>query len=156
LYELDPTSLGRKALVRLYTDDMMSQGRVEIAEQFLAQDVQFFGPGSNVPVRGCELFKKFVVGIRKAFPDLRCEVHTALEEQDQVACWLTVHGTHQGLWRGYQPTGQHLELQAMNLFRFSGDQISEVRAFFNVAEYDRQLGRGEGSTFNGAPSVFPG
>jgi steroid delta-isomerase-like uncharacterized protein len=154
--ELQTISRQRKALVRLYTDEMMSQGRVEMADEFLAYDVQFFGPGSDVPVRGCELFKEFIVGIRKAFPDLRCEVHTTIEEQDQVACWLTVHGTHQGLWRGYQPTGRHLELQAMNLFRFSGDCIIEVRAFFNVAEYDRQLGKGDGSIFKGAPSVFPG
>ena len=80
-------------------------------------------------VRGSKLFKEFFVGIRKAFEDLRCEVHTTIEEQDQVACWLTVHGTHRGLWRGYQATGRRLQLQAMNLFRFSGDQIIEVRAF---------------------------
>ena len=30
----------------------------------------------------------------------------------------------------------------MNLFRFSGDRIIEVRAFFNVADYDTQLGKG--------------
>ena len=145
-----------KAIARLYTDELMGQGRVEIADQFLAGDVQFFGPGSEVPVRGREPFKEFITALRTAFPDLHSEVHVAVEEQDHVACWLTVHGTHRGPWRGYQPTGRHLELQAMNLFRFSGDYIIEVRAFFNVAEYDRQLGKGDGSTFKGAPSVFPG
>jgi steroid delta-isomerase-like uncharacterized protein len=154
--DLNGISRQRKALVRLYTDELMGQGRVEIADQFLADDVQFFGPGSEAPVRGREPFKEFIIALRGAFPDLHSEVHTTVEEQDHVACWLTVHGTHQGPWRGYQPTGRRLELQAMNLFRFSGDRIIEVRAFFNVAEYDTQLGRGDGPTFNLAPSVFPG
>jgi hypothetical protein len=41
----------------------------------------------------------------------------------------------------------------MNLFRFSGDRI-EVRAFFNVADYDTQLGKGADPS--GASSVFAG
>jgi steroid delta-isomerase-like uncharacterized protein len=131
-----------KALVKLYTDEIMSQGRLEIADQILAEDVQFFGPGSSAPVRGREPFKDFIRMLRTAFPDLRCEVHTVVEEHDQAACWVTVHGTHRDSWRGFQPTGRSLALQAMNLFRFSGDRVVEVRAFFNVADYDTQLGKG--------------
>ena len=130
-----------KVLVQRYTDELMSLGRLEIADQILAGDVLFFGPGSGEPVRGREPFKEFIRVLRTAFPDLRCEVHVAVEERDQVACWLTVHGTHRDSWRGLQPTGRHLALQAMNLFRFSGDRIVEVRAFFNVADYHTQLGK---------------
>ncbi len=144
----------RKVLVQLYTDVLMSQGRLEMADQILAEDVQFFGPGSGGPVRGRESFKEFILVLRAAFPDLHCEVHAIVEERDQVACWLTVHGTHHGSWRGFQPNGRHLALQAMNLFRFSGDRIIEVRAFFNVADQDTQLGKGAGSP--GTPSVFAG
>jgi len=130
----------------------MSQGRLEIADQILAGDVQFFGPGSGGPVRGREPFKEFILVLRTAFPDLHCEVHVVIEEQDQVACWLTVHGTHRDLWRGLQPTGRRLALQAMNLFRFSGDRIIEVRAFFNVADYYTQLGKGADPP--AAPSLY--
>jgi steroid delta-isomerase-like uncharacterized protein len=137
----------RKWLVQGYTDQLMSEGRLEVADQILADDVQFFGPGSGEPVRGREPFKEFVILLRTAFPDLRCEVHAVVEEQDRVACWLTVHGTHRGSWRGLQPTGRQLALQAMNLFRFSGDRIVEVRAFFNVADYDTQLGKGSDPPF---------
>jgi steroid delta-isomerase-like uncharacterized protein len=141
-------------LVQLYTDELMSQGRLEIADQILASDVQFFGPGSGGPVRGREPFKEFILVLRTAFPDLYCEVHVVVEEHDQVACWLTVHGTHRDSWRGLQPTGRHLALQAMNLFRFSGDRIIEVRAFFNVADYDTQLSKGADPA--AAASVFAG
>jgi len=144
----------RKLLVQLYTEVLMSQGRLEMADQILADDVQFFGPGSGGPVRGREPFKEFIRVLRTAFPDLYCEVHVVVEEQDQVACWLTVHGTHRDSWRGLQPTGRGLALQAMNLFRFSGDRIVEVRAFFNVADYDTQLGKGAEPP--GARSVFAG
>ena len=130
----------RKVLVQLYTDVLMSEGSLEMADQILADDVHFFGPGSGGPVRGREPFKEFIRVLRTAFPDLHCEVHAVVEEQDQVACWLTVHGTHRESWRGLQPSGRRLALQAMNLFRFSGDRITEVRAFFNVADYEAQIG----------------
>lgn len=144
----------RKVLVQLYTDELMSQGRLKIADQILAGDIQFFGPGSGGPVGGRERFKEFIVVLRTAFPDLRCEVHVVVEEPYQVACWLTVHGTHRDSWKGLQPTGRHLALQAMNLFRFFGDRIVEVRAFFNVADYDTQLGKGADPP--AASSVFAG
>jgi steroid delta-isomerase-like uncharacterized protein len=145
----------RKVLVQRYTNELMSQGRLEIADQILADDVQFFGPGSGGPVRGREPFKEFIILLRTAFPDLRCEVHAVVGEKDQVACWLTVHGTHRDSWRGLQPAGRHLALQVMNLFRFSGDRIIEVRAFFNLADYDTQLGTGADSRFR-ASSAFAG
>ena len=144
----------RKALVQLYTDEIMSQGRLEIADQILADDVQFFGPGAGAPVRGRAPFKEFIRLLRTAFPDLRCEVHAVVEEQDHVACWVTVHGTHQDSWRGFQATGRPLALQAANFFRFSGDRVVEVRAFFNVADYDTQLGKGANP--GTARSIFPG
>ncbi len=131
----------RKGLVHLYSDELMSQGRLGIADQILADDVQFFGPGSGEPVCGREPFKEFIRTLRTAFPDLHCEMHVVVEEGDHVACWLTVHGTHRNSWRGLHPSGQHLALQAMNLFRLSADRIIEVRAFFNVADYEAQLGR---------------
>ncbi|HEY1753796.1 MAG TPA: ester cyclase [Bryobacteraceae bacterium] len=134
--------LQRKALVQLYIEELMGLGRLGIADQILADDVHFFGPGSERPVRGREPFKEFVTILRKAFPDLSCEVHAVIEELDRVACWLTVYGTHRGSWRGHQPTGRRLALEAVNLFRFSGERINEVRAFFNVADYDTQLGKG--------------
>jgi steroid delta-isomerase-like uncharacterized protein len=134
----------RKGLVHLYNDELMGRGRLEIADQILAHDVQFFGPGSGGPVCGREPFKEFIRSLRTAFPDLHCELHLVVEERDHVACWLTVHGTHRNSWRGLQPTGQPLVLQAMNLFRLSNDRIIEVRAFFNVADYETQLGRGAG------------
>jgi steroid delta-isomerase-like uncharacterized protein len=130
-----------KVLVQLYTDELMSQGKLEIADQILADEVQFFGPGSCGPVRGREPFKEFITLLRTAFPDLHCEVHAVVAEKDHVACRLTVHGTHCDSWVGLQPTGRHLALHAMNLFRFSDDRIIEVRAFFNVADYDTQLSK---------------
>jgi hypothetical protein len=45
-------------------------------------------------------------------------------------------------------------LQAVNLFKFSGDRVVEVRAFFNVADYDTQLGKGANPP--AAPSAFVG
>jgi steroid delta-isomerase-like uncharacterized protein len=146
----NPFPRDRKALVQLYFDGLLSQGRVEIADWLLVDEVLFFGPGSDAPVRGREPFKEFILDLRAAFPDINAVVHAVVEEQEQVACWLTVHGTHRGLWRGFQPTGGGLVLQAMNLFRFSGDRITEVRAFFDLADYDTQLARADGGTA-GAP-----
>ena len=40
----------------------------------------------------------------------------------------------------------------MNLFRLSADRIIEVRAFFNVADYELQLARGAGPA--DAPNVL--
>lgn len=134
----------------------MSEGKLEIADRVLADNVKFFGPGSGEPVCGRAPFKEFIIGLRAAFPDLHCELHAVIEEQDQVACWLTIHGTHRGSWRGLQPTGRQLALEAMNLFRFSGDQIMEVRAFFNVADYATQLGKGADPPFRSASSAFAG
>jgi hypothetical protein len=47
-------------------------------------------------------------------------------------------------------------LQAIDLFWFSGDRIIEVRAFFNVDDYDAQLARGAEPQSSGALEASAG
>jgi predicted ester cyclase len=50
-----------------------------------------------------------------------------ITEGDMLAARFTMRGTHNGTFFGVPPTGNKIEVQAMNFYHFSGGQIVEER-----------------------------
>ena len=54
---------------------------------------------------------------RAAFPDWHSELHALIAEDDIVVERFTASGTQQGELMGVAPTGKHIELPGINIFR---------------------------------------
>ena len=54
--------------------------------------------------------QRWVGPFRESFPDFRMEVIDVIAEADKVVGYFKCSGTHQGEWRGHEPTGRRFEV----------------------------------------------
>src|SRR5262249_51981536 len=69
-----------KAMVQRYFGDLMSQGRLEIINEIIAERFSFHIPTLPEPIRGRDGMRGFVTGLRTGFPDLRFTVERLAAE----------------------------------------------------------------------------
>ena len=72
-----------------------------------------------------ETFRQFVADAHAAFPDMRITVEDMIAEDDRVAARVVMRGTHQGEFQGIAPTGNRVQVRAMDMFRIAEDKIVE-------------------------------
>jgi steroid delta-isomerase-like uncharacterized protein len=78
-------------------------------------------------------------GMRRAFPDLRAEVHTQFAHGDRVATSKTFHGTHEGPFAGIEPTQRRISIRVMDIVRIENGAIRDHWNVVDVDGFMRQL-----------------
>jgi steroid delta-isomerase-like uncharacterized protein len=130
-------------LKRLY-DEVMNHHRVDAADELITHDRPDHDP--NLPpefTQGREGFKRLFRMFIAAFPDLRFETELMIAEDDLVASYNSMHGTHRGEFMGIPPTGRTFTVNATDICRFTDDGlISEHWGVFDMGSMMQQLGVG--------------
>ncbi|MWG36771.1 ester cyclase [Halomarina oriensis] len=75
-----------------------------------------------------------------AFPDLTEEVHARVAEGDEVMEYLTIRGTHEGPFRGIEPTGAEIEADGYHYRRIEDGRIVETASMVGMTTVYQQLG----------------
>ena len=85
------------AVVKLYFEEVWSQGKLETAHQIIAPSYQFHSPMMRiVGPTGPDLVTGQVEMRREAFPDLKMTIADLLVQGDRVAVRWKAEGTHDG------------------------------------------------------------
>ncbi len=117
-----------KALARRLYEDVFGQGRLEAADEIMAEGIVSHGPGSPASV-GTAQIKHQALLLRGAFPDLETICRGQIAESDRVATQWTGRGTFMGplaLPTGeVPPTGAAIEFDEIRIDRFEGGRIVE-------------------------------
>lgn len=82
--------------------------------------------------RGC--FSYF-----NAFPDLHVSLDELITEGDRVFLRSTMTGTHDGDYKGIEPTGRHVSADCAEVFRVKDGKFEGYWCLSNVAGLMRQL-----------------
>ncbi|HEY4026717.1 MAG TPA: ester cyclase [Candidatus Dormibacteraeota bacterium] len=128
-------------LVHLYYEKFLTTpGDLDVADQILATDVVFHNPISPDGIHGIDQYKQFALRWYRGFPDRRFKVEDTVEEGSKVAALFTITGTHNGEFAGAAPTGHHIQVHGMNIFRIEKGKIKDVKAFFNPLELYQPIG----------------
>ena len=134
-----PTS-DTSATVQRYFNDLMSQGKFEIIEEIFAPNLAFHIPTLPQPILGHDGMRGFVTGLRTGFPDIKFTIERQIAEGNKVAARWFIEGTHNGVFLGMPPTGNHVKDQGVDVFIFQGDKIAEVWVNENDLGLMKQLG----------------
>jgi predicted ester cyclase len=110
-------------LVRRWTQEAIAEGRVDVFDELLAQDV--VDRSGVTPTVGVESFKVRAGGVRAAFSDIHIAVDDLVADGDAIAWRWTLTGTHVGLFAGQQPTGRRATLRGVNFQRLTGERVAE-------------------------------
>src|ERR1700726_4510620 len=94
-----------------------------LAEEIVSPDAVFHVPGQSEPMRGPTGYLAIIGMMRSGFPDIQWTLEEMIAEGDKVAARFTMRGTHQGTFFGVPPTGNKIQVQAMNFYRLSDGQF---------------------------------
>ena len=116
-----------KARVREYYERVLNGRDLDAVDQFFADERMVEGVR-----RGC-------FGYFNAFPDLHISLDELIAEGDKVFVRTTMTGTHDGEYKGIDPTGRHVSTDCAEVFRISDGNFIGYWCLTNVAGLTRQL-----------------
>ena len=76
---------------------------------------------------------------RAAFPDQRNELIALYHADNAVIVEFWLRGTHEGPFRGFEPTGKSFECRCSAFFIFEGQTLACERVYFDAATIAQQL-----------------
>jgi ketosteroid isomerase-like protein len=127
-----------KTLVRRYFEELMNKGDLSVADEICSADVVFCDP--LLTIKGVDRLKRFLLMVRKSFPDLHYFAEDAIVEGDRAAICFSFRGTLSVPELQIGATSErHFCLPGVNIFRMLGGRIAEVRSFYNAYDQWQQL-----------------
>ena len=112
-----------EAVLRRMFDEIINEGRLEVADELFADDYVDHGPMGDMA--GRDTFKQLVAQWRDAVPDVHCEIHSVIAQGDLCAWVVRTTGTHTGDGLGFPATGRRFETVSANVGRFRDGQAVE-------------------------------
>jgi len=113
-----------KALVRRYYEEIVNTGQVDDIDRFISPDYVEVHDNERNAV-GLEGARDHVLGVRQTYPDLHLTIEQQIAEGEWVVSRVTMRGTHRGEWMGIEPTGEPVEITAVNIDRVVDGRILE-------------------------------
>jgi steroid delta-isomerase-like uncharacterized protein len=134
-----PVKVRNVEVVQVVFAEIWSKGNVDLIGELFAEDFVGHFPGETV--HGREGILAEVIAHRTAFPDWTEEVEDAIADRDRVVVRFTSRGTNLGDFLGNQPTGKHVEISEVAIFRLSDGRIVEQWVYPDMLSLQRQLGK---------------
>ena len=127
------------ALARRINDEVLSQGKVEVIDELIADDFVEHQAMPGMP-SGKEALKAFTEMFRGAFPDLRVETVATAVDGDEVWIHSIMTGTHKGEFNGIAPTGKKVSVEMFDRVRTRDGKAVEHWGVSNDLGMMTQLG----------------
>jgi len=129
-----------KAIVSRYFEEVWTNGRLDLIEEFLTEDVAEPGvpvePGSD----GRASLTAIISMVRGALPDLQMTLHDVIAEGNKVVTHWSYTATHQGELMGVPATGKQLTQSGAAIFRLTNARIDQISNFPDNLSLMQQLG----------------
>jgi steroid delta-isomerase-like uncharacterized protein len=130
----------KKALARLYYEQVWSRGNTSILSEIIAPQYIHHDPPFPQEARGREGAERIVALYRGAFPDLTIPVDGLIAESDLVVVRWTARGTHLGALMEMSPTGKTIQVSGVEVLRIVDGRIVEEWTNWDQLGLLRQLG----------------
>ncbi|GAA0220971.1 ester cyclase [Halobaculum roseum] len=127
-----------KELVRRFISEANAQNYDKVRELFTA-DYTRHDPDADVAEQGPEPFITALQRLHEAFPDSEVLIGELIAEDDLVAFEGTMTGTHEGVFRGVDPTDERMEIPGTAMHRIRDGKIAETWATWNFLAALQQL-----------------
>jgi predicted ester cyclase len=128
-----------RELVRRLVEDVFNGRRPATAFDVLAPEfLNHNAPTSSPP--GPRGTYEANLAIRRAFPDWTETIEQLLQDNDRVVLYAIGRGTHARTFMATPPTGRHVQVGGMAIFRIEGARIVEQWGVVDMLGMLRQIG----------------
>lgn len=132
-------SAEHKEVARRFFEDVLGQGRFELLEELAADDI-VARPAPEVELHGRDEVRAFMQAMRDGFSDLAVTVVDQVAEGNRVATGWVAHGTHDGDYMGFEPTGRDATIKGIVIQTFRDGMIAEGWTGMDRLSLLQQLG----------------
>ena len=119
--------------------EIWSKGDVDLIDDLFAKNFVGHFPGETL--HGRQALVNQVSVHRSSFPDWTEEVEDTIADRDRVVVRFRSRGTNLGEFLGNPPTGNHIEISEVAIFRLSNGKIIEQWVYPDMLSLQRQLGK---------------
>jgi steroid delta-isomerase-like uncharacterized protein len=126
-----------KIIAKRAFEELLSQGRYELAEQLYSKDFVNHGIHRDI---GLEEDQGALKGWHQAFPDVVIVPEKLMAEGDLVTIYWIARGTNTGTGNGLPATGKKAELAGITIWRIVDNKIKEEWSAFDQLSMMQQLG----------------
>jgi predicted ester cyclase len=122
-----------KAVMQRIWNELIIEGKTEKANELVASDYAFHGPGGH-EIRGIEGLEKFIAWIHTSFPDVHFTVDDVIAEGEKVVSLYTMKGTDK--------SNKPVSFQGAIVSRFTGGKEVEAWEIYDRFAIALQLAPG--------------
>jgi steroid delta-isomerase-like uncharacterized protein len=133
-------SEANKTIARRVIEEIYGQGRLDTADELIADDAISHDAALPEPLRGIQGIRDAAAGYRAGFPDLHLRIEEQCSEGELVCSRWTATGTHTGDFWGLAPTGKEATVTGMTMDRIAGGKIVESWTSWDALGLMQQLG----------------
>ena len=128
-----------KAVIQRFTEDVLNHGRLETADEIVAENFVELDPLPGQK-QGREGLKEVIVMLRSAFPDMNWVIEETIASGEKVVTRFHWTGTHRGDFMGMPPTGKSVKVKGVVIDRIVGGKMTESRILMDDMGLMQQLG----------------
>ena len=133
------SELGNRVVVQRFLEEVINQGRLEQANEIVAEDFVELDPLPGQR-QGREGLKEVIGMLRTAFPDMHWVVDEMIAEGEKVVTRFTWTGTQQGTFMGMPATGRSVAVKGVVIDRIVGGMMTDSRILMDTMGMMQQLG----------------
>jgi len=131
----------REVIRRLYAE-FWNERKGEVADELVSQSHGLTSPHITGSTVGPAAYKKQLAAFVKGFPDLRFNIEDTICENDKIAVFWTLDGTHKGEFLGVAPTNKKVSISGITTHQITDGKILESQALWDAISLFYQLGVG--------------
>ena len=125
-------------IVQRWFEEVWNERRPEVIEELITPESVCYA--DDGPIRGADEFKqRQFYPMTAAFPNLRVEVESIIEEGDQVVVRWTATGLHDGEALGFKATRETASFRGLTWIRVQDQKLIEGWQSSNMPEVIRGL-----------------
>jgi predicted ester cyclase len=122
----------------LLVTEALNKGNLAVVDEYLAPDFVYHGPA--LEVKGITEYKKFLAGLRTAYPDIHVDLKDILAEGDLVATRTLCTFTFTSKIGTIPPTGKKVSMSSTIIDRFKNEKLAETWEHYDRLDLYQQLG----------------
>lgn len=100
-------------------ETMINTADEELAGKLISETASFYTPASNEPLFGGKGYLSVVHWMRTGFSDVQWKIEDIVADNEKVAVFWILTGTHDGDFLGVAPTGKKIKTTVMNFYYFN-------------------------------------
>lgn len=120
-------------------EELWNTGNYRLIPELFTRDYIHYDP-NDPEIHDLASYKKWLVTIQTAFPDLHITIHDVIESDTKIALRWTVRGTHMGEYHGLPASRQTMMFTGMSMYHLVDGKIARGWVNYDTVGMMRQLG----------------